>query len=225
MRPDRPFAVVQVERWRHFEQLHAGVKIGINGADVPPVRLSVGGRIPKGVGLHTVPVNDPRNDVLAEVVVRRADLGILQHLLKQKPGVEYIDSHRRQRPIGVTRDRLGMFWLFTEPSDPAGLVHGHHAEFLGCVHWHLQAADGHVGLGLDVVGQQQTVVHLVDVVTGKNQHELRPMAPDDVEVLVDRVGCAQVPGAVDPLLGWNHLNELAEFSPQKVPSALDVVDQ
>ena len=74
-------------------------------------------------------------------------------------------------------------------------------------------------------GYHGTVVHLVDVVTGKDQHELGRMVPDDVEVLVHGVGRARVPVGGHPLLCGKQFNELAELAAQEAPAALDVQDQ
>ena len=49
----------------------------------------------------------------------------------------------------------------------------HHAE-AGRLHArHLEAADGDVGAGVDVLPQHQLVVHLVDVVAGEDDHVFR----------------------------------------------------
>ena len=55
-----------------------------------------------------------------------------------------------------------------------------------------ELADQVIGLMLDVVRQHRAVVHLVDVVTGKNQHKPRIVDLDDIEILKNRVGGARV---------------------------------
>jgi hypothetical protein len=58
---------------------------------------------------------------------------------------------------------------------------------------HFEAADCHVGLGVDVLLEHQLVIHLVDVVARQHDHVFGLIALDDVEVLVDGVGSAGIP--------------------------------
>ena len=55
----------------------------------------------------------------------------------------------------------------------------------------------------------QGIVHLVDVVAGKNQHMLRLFRTDRINVLEHCVRCALVPALGDALHRWQNLNELA----------------
>ncbi len=74
------------------------------------------------------------------------------------------------------------------PSDPCGIFERH-----------FDAANRHVGLFTGMGRDERTIVHLVDVVTGQNQHEFRIMCSNDVEVLLDGVCGAAVPLTPDPL--------------------------
>jgi hypothetical protein len=68
---------------------------------------------------------------------------------------------------------------------------------------HLDAGDGAFGTALDVVDQHHGVIHLVDVVAGQNHDKLGfwIIGFEDVDVLVNGVGRATIPGLlVDPLL-------------------------
>ena len=58
----------------------------------------------------------------------------------------------------------------------------------------------------------QRVVHLVDVVAGEDEDVLRLFGADGVDVLVDGVGGALVPGLGDALHGREDLDELAELA-------------
>ncbi len=55
------------------------------------------------------------------------------------------------------------------------------------------------------------VVHLVDVVAGEDEDVLGLLGADGVDVLVDGVGGALVPGLGDALHGREDFNKLAEF--------------
>ena len=79
---------------------------------------------------------------------------------------------------------------------------------------------------LDVVGDHERVVHLVDVIAGQHEDEVgRDPALDDVEVLVDRVGGAHVPVVVEALLGRQQVDELVELAAHEAPAALQMAQQ
>ena len=67
------------------------------------------------------------------------------------------------------------------------------------------------------------VIHLVDVITSKNQNVVWSLLFDRVNVLVDRVGGALVPLFVDALLRRNDVNEFAKFATEKLtPTGVDM---
>jgi hypothetical protein len=166
------------------------------------------------------------NDVLAEIVFRMGIVGIPHQLLEQEGGVEHVDAHGTQRHVGVAGHGRGLVRLLGEVDHAPFVIGVHDAEGAGLFHRHLDAGHGHVGLVAHVVGDHLAVVHLVDVVAGQHQHVLRLVDPQDVQVLVDGVGGALVPGFLrDPLLGRQQIHEFVEFAAQETPAALDVLDQ
>jgi hypothetical protein len=58
----------------------------------------------------------------------------------------------------------------------------------------------------------QRVIHLVDVVAGKDEDVLWFFRADGIDVLKDSVGGALVPGLGDALHGRKNLDELAELT-------------
>ena len=79
---------------------------------------------------------------------------------------------------------------------------------------------------VDVLREHQLVVHLVDMVAGQDDDELRAVALDDVDVLKDRVGRALVPLRLrDALRGRQDVEALVALGPEEVPAALQVADQ
>jgi hypothetical protein len=76
-----------------------------------------------------------------------------------------------------------------------------------------------------VVRKKPRVVHLVDVITGEYQHELRVRRAQAVEVLVNGVRGTSIPRVIQLLLCRHQLDELAELPCQKRPPALHVPDQ
>ena len=69
-----------------------------------------------------------------------------------------------------------------EGGDAAVLVHGHDAKLSGgFLDGHLDTADRHVGLFLDVGRQQRAVIHLVDVIAGQDQTIARRVRANNVD--------------------------------------------
>ena len=227
--PDRPVLVVEIELGCDLGHFHVRLPVGVDGSDVPPVRfvmIAADAGLGEAVGEDPVARHDVGNDVLAEVAAGALGQGVAFELFEKEFGVEDIDTHRRQCAVRVAGNGRRVLGLFDEVDDAIVLVHSHHPELPGFVERHVEAGDGHVGLVLDVEGQHAPVVHLVDVVAGDHQHVLRVVVAEEAHVLEDRVGGALVPlGFVDLLLRGQELDELAEAPVEKVPAALDMVDQ
>ena len=70
-----------------------------------------------------------------------------------------------------------------------------------------------------------TVVHLVDVIAGQDQHILRIVAPQHVDVLEHRIGGTLIPVFADLLLCRQQIDELIKAAIEKTPAALEVANQ
>ncbi len=106
------------------------------------------------------------------------------------------------------------------------LVDMHDAEADSFHARHFQAADRHIRTGIDVLLQHPFVVHLVDMVAGQDDHVLDAVILDDVDILVNRVGCAFVPLRLrDALAGRKDVEALVPLRAEEVPAALHVADQ
>jgi hypothetical protein len=117
-------------------------------------------------------------------------------------------------------------WLLQKADDTIIFVHVHHAERGGLHALHLEAADGHVGMLVDVLLQHHLVIHLVDVITGQDDHVLRIVRLDDVDVLKDGVSRAVIPlRLADALRCGKNVEAFVTFGTKKVPAALQVADQ
>ena len=68
----------------------------------------------------------------------------------------------------------------------------------------------------------QAVIHLVDVIAGKNQHILGLFGADGIDVLVNRVRRALIPLLAHALHGRQDFDELAHFAAQNVPAFANV---
>ena len=144
----------------------------------------------------------------------------------QKVGIEHVDAHARQRRVGLAQHGRRILRLLEERDDAVAVVDMHHAES-GRLHpRHLDAADGHIGVLLDVLLQHLFVVHLVDVIAGQDDHVTRPIALDDIDILVHRVGGAEIPHPFrDALAGGKNVETLVAFVPEEGPAVLHVADQ
>jgi len=102
----------------------------------------------------------------------------------------------------------------------------HDAEAGGFRARHLEAADRDVGTALDMLSQHHLVVHLVDVVAGEKNDEFAGMRLDDVDVLIDRIGRAEVPHRLrDALAGGEDVKTLIALGAKEVPAHLQMPDQ
>ena len=82
----------------------------------------------------------------------------------------------------------------------SSLVDLENAEPAGLFRRDLEHREGRAGAALAMEAQHLGVVHLVDVVAREHDQVPRVLAQDGVEVLIDRVGRAEVPVLADALL-------------------------
>src|SRR5579864_990092 len=66
------------------------------------------------------------------------------------------------------------------------------------------------------------VIHLVDMIAGKNEHMLGLLGADGINILVNRVGRALIPLVAHPLHRRQHFHELAYLAAQDIPAFADV---
>ena len=137
----------------------------------------------------------------------------------------HVDAHGGTRQIRLADDGIRVVRLLGELGDAIGVVGGQDAEFIGALQRHVHDTDGNVRLALFVISDHRTVVHLVNMIARQNQHMRRVMRPNEVQILIDRVGGAAIPMRADLLLRRNQLHEFAEFTAQIAPAALDVLNQ
>ncbi len=98
----------------------------------------------------------------------------------------------------------------------------HHAELIALFQVDGNAADGAVRVVIDVILHDLRVIHLVDVVSGQNQHVIGTCLFDRIDVLVDGVGRALIPVFVDPLLRRQDVDEFVEFAAEESPAEVQM---
>ena len=166
------------------------------------------------------------NDVLAEIMRGVGIGGVAPQLLDQEFRVEDVDAHAAQRHVRLARHRRRVLRLLQERQDVVLRIDVHDAEPLGFLQRGLETPDRHVGAGLDVLLQHLFVVHLVDMVARQDDHVLRRVALDDVDVLIDRVGRAEIPhGLGNALRGRQDVEALVALRTEEVPAPLQMPDQ
>ena len=88
-----------------------------------------------------------------------------------------------------------MLGLFLKLGHVAVLAEVHDAEAGGLLQRDLQHGDGAGRVVSQMLAQHVGIVHLVDVVTGENQHVVGVVAFNEPHVLINGVGRAGEPGA------------------------------
>src|SRR5205807_7958809 len=86
----------------------------------------------------------------------------------------------------------------------------------------LYSGECDVGRGVLVLLHHLAVVHLVDVVAGKNEDVFGLLRADGVNILVYGVGRPLIPLIADPLHRRQHFDEIAQFAGDDIPAFADV---
>ena len=150
---------------------------------------------------------------------------VADQLVEKKRRIEYINAHARQRFRWLARHGGGMGWFFGKIGDTPVLVYAEDAKGARLFQGNLDACDRHVRRFFDVVGQQLSIIHLVNMVPTQDQNVFRVMPPKDIDILIHRIGSPLVPGFLYPLLRWQQFDELLKAAVKKAPAMLDMADQ
>ncbi len=229
--PNRPVVVINVQLRLNGSDIHVGRPIGIDGADVAPIDdalVTTGADAGLGevVGMSLLIAHQGRNNIHAEVAVRTFGLGVLlQHVIKEV-GVEDINAHGGQRHIGIARHGGRVFGLFDEFGDEVVIINLHDAQGRGLIAGHRDAGDGKRRAHSDMVQNQSRIIHFIDMVTGEDHHVLGTVVTDNIDILINGIGCALIPMFfVHALLGGEEVNEFIELVAQERPAGLQMAQQ
>ena len=149
-------------------------------------------------------------------------LGVGDQLLAEHVGAKEVDAHRAKGVGRIVGNRRRVSRLFDKVRNPEILIHMDDAESMGIFDRDIDRADHGIGAFGDQPMEHLHVVHLVDMVAGKNEHIVRLFGVEQKQVLIDRVGGALVPFFTDPLLGRNRGDIFAEFGIHDIPACADV---
>ena len=77
-----------------------------------------------------------------------------------------------------------------------------------------------------MLAQHQLVIHLVNMVTGQNDHIINAVAVHDVNILGHRISRALIPAfGIGALRRWQNIQKLIALCAKKAPAALQMADQ
>src|SRR5262249_34630053 len=143
---DRPLAVVQVQHRVDADQVHVGLVVGLQGADVAPVRLLLAVAVAAAAGEDAVRPQAAGDGVAADVVAASVGGGVGGYQLVHEPGREDVDAQRGQAARRVVGQRRRGLRLLDEAGDAGLPVHVHDAEAGRVLDRGDDAADGQVGV-------------------------------------------------------------------------------
>ena len=185
------------------QQIHVGFPKARDGSDVFPIAL-------KGIGIHLFTCGQHGGDDVFTEIVGGIGIGIVGlQILHQFLAVEDIDTHGSLGAVGL----LG---LFTELVNGIILIGAHDTEAACLLDRHVDNGDGAIGAHLLMIAEHLGIVHLIDVVTRKNENILCIIAVDKLQILINGIGSAAVPvSAVLTLIGGEDLH--AAVSAVEIP--------
>jgi hypothetical protein len=68
-------------------------------------------------------------------------------------------------------------------------------------------------------------VHAIDVVGAEHRHQVRGEIFDQIQILIDGVGCSPIPDFTAAHLRGDHGDKLAAQEPTKAPPPGEVIDE
>src|ERR1700723_3800424 len=206
----RPALVVEVEDRRDGNQVHVGFVVGLDGADIAPVRFFFFIFVAKVVGEDAVLFDDARNDVFAEIMFGVGVFRVGDQDGNEQLRIEKIDAHRGVHFVWMDTRTFGVGGFFLEADDAPVLVGFEHAEtsggFLGR---NFEGGDGDVCAGFEMLRQHFLIIHFVDVIAGEDEDEVGLFRADGIDVLVNGVGGALIPVLRDAHLRSEDFDEIA----------------
>ena len=159
-------------------------------------------------------------------MTRLGILRILQQHRNEDVGIEDIDAHRGRNLCRIVgRAQISLLRLFLEADDPAVAIDLDHSKMTALCRVHQDGRHRHIGARLVMLLQHEPVIHLVDVIAGKNHHVLGLLRADGINILLNRIGRPHIPVFAYPLHRGQYLDELTDLTPENIPTLADVAVQ
>ena len=176
-----------------------------------------------------------RYDVLAKVLE-----GVVEAVL-QRAAVKEVDSHGGLVPLGISRqtklrqkwgrdaqavEQAGIGRLFDKMGDAAIDVSLHDAESFSRLALYRQGRDGQLCLGGEMTFHQLAVIHLVKLITAKNEEIFPGFLEEVFQILPHRIGRPLVPtGTRRSLLCRENLHKTSRAENVEFVSSANVLMQ
>ena len=145
--------------------------------------------------------HQPGNDVPADAVPAVLVGRVLHQRLHQRAGGEHVDAHRRQRLVRVARAARRIGGLLPEGLDAVAAGSGlHHAKGGRLAPGHRECHHRDPRAPAGVLADHLGWVHPVHMIGRGDHHQVRLVAIDQVQRLVDRIRRAGLPVRAPPLL-------------------------
>src|SRR5262249_37767316 len=135
----------------------------------------------------TAMLYDVGYDVFAEIVAGIRVARVPPQLIEKKLRVEHIDSHTGQRFVRFPWHCRRICRLLEKRPYDVVLVHVDNAESARFRSWHFQAANSDVRSLAYMLLQHDLVIHLVDVIAGKQHDVSGRVTLNDIDILIHRV--------------------------------------
>ena len=152
--------------------------------------------------------------------------GVAAQLLVKKFRLENINPHADERAVGMARHRRRIPRFFHERENAVVLVDMHDAEAGRLAARYFKTADRHIGALVHMLLQHRLVIHFINMVAGEQHDIFRVIALDDVEVLIDGVGRAEIPVIFrDALARRENVEAFVTLGAKEAPAALQMADE
>src|SRR4029077_6760854 len=159
----------QVENGRDRDEVHVGFVVGVEGADVAPIKRAIAVFVLEIVSKDPIFREDAREDIAAEVVRGFGIFGIGNQDGDKQLRIEDIYAHGGVHFFGAVRGALGLRGLFFKAEDAPLRVGLDDAKAMGGFGGiGFDGGDGDVSARVHMLPEHLSVVHLVDVVSGEN---------------------------------------------------------
>ncbi len=153
--------------------------------------------------------------------------GVVRNTADEFVRRENVDAHAGVALVGLAGNGGGIFFRFFLKADDAVLFVGDgDAQLVRFGLVNVDARNRQVRVLLNMSFDHFRVIHFVNVIASEDQHALGALALEIVNVLINRIGRAEVPGRSGALLWRENVDELAafriveEFAPAKINMAV-----
>ena len=104
-------------------------------------------------------------------------------------------------------------------------VNADDAETVDFIRINLNCGKSHIGAGVLMLLEHESVIHFVDMIAGEDQHMFGLFGADRVDILINRIGSALVPLFTHPLHRRQYFDELVHLAAHDIPAFTDVTIQ